>query len=277
MGPSFAPPGSSYCGYFAAMFPSYWRHMGWGDIGAGPGGIIHYAYAQQGSAAGDTGDIYYTRSTDNGSTWSAAIRLNTDSGSRLQWQPSLSVSPAGHVFVSWYDARNTTGNAYERWGRVSKDNGLTWQADDVISDAPSPLPLQPDSSVQACYAGDYDRSFADGSAFFVTWNDGRVAVSGVPQQDVFFDRIADAPPPLTLTATGYKNRGVQFADLSWTPTIPGDSVEVTRNSSVIATVPDNGSYTDNLGAKGNKASYVYQVCVVQTGDCSNTATVKFGK
>ena len=29
-------PGPSTCGYFAAMFPSYWRHMGWGDIGAGP-------------------------------------------------------------------------------------------------------------------------------------------------------------------------------------------------------------------------------------------------
>ena len=44
-GAAFPGPGQSTCGYFAAMFPSYWRHMGWGDIGAGPGGIIHYAYA----------------------------------------------------------------------------------------------------------------------------------------------------------------------------------------------------------------------------------------
>ena len=280
MGSSFTPPGSSTCGYFAAMFPSYWRHMGWGDIGAGPGGVIHYAYAQHGAGT-DTGDIYYTRSTDDGLTWSAATRLNTDGGIRLQWQPALSVSPAGHVFVSWYDARNTTGNDYERWGRLSNDNGVTWQADDVISDASSPLPLQPDGSVQPCYAGDYDRSFADGSAFFITWVDGSTLVSGNPQQDVFFDKIPDGPPPppppITLTATGYKLKGAETADLSWTPTIPGDTVNISRDSIIIATAdPDDGAYTDNMGIKGNNDTYVYQVCRVQTGECSNLATVKFG-
>ncbi|MGA6827353.1 sialidase family protein [Nitrospira sp. NS4] len=275
MGSSFTPPGTSFCGYFAAMFPSYWRHMGWGDIGAGPGGVIHYAYAQ--GAAGDAGDIYYTSSTDNGATWSTAIRLNTDSGTRLQWQPSLSVSPAGHVFVSWYDARNTTGNAYERWGRVSNDNGLTWQTDDVISDAPSPLPLQPDSTVNSCYAGDYDRSFADGSAFFTAWVDGRVAISGVPQQDVYFDRVTDVPPHLILTATGFKQKGAQSANLSWISAIPGGNVDIKRDSTVMTTVPDSGVYTDNIGTKGNKASYVYQVCYAGTTDCSNQTTVKFGK
>jgi len=217
------------------MFPSYWRHMGWGDIGAGPGGVIHYAYAQ--GTTSDAGDIYYTRSTDNGATWSTAIRLNADSGTRLQWQPSLSVSPAGHVFVSWYDARNTSGTAYERWGRVSNDNGLTWQADDVISDAPSPLPLQPDPNVNTCYTGDYDRSFADGNAFFTAWVDGRVAVNGVPQQDVFLDRITDVPLHLTLTATGYKQKGLQVADLSWTSAIPGGYVDIKRDSAMIITVP----------------------------------------
>ncbi len=275
MGPSFAAPGSSTCGYFAAMFPSYWRHMVWGDIGAGPSGVIHYAYAQHGAGT-DTGDIYYTRSTDDGLTWSAATRLNTDSGIRLQWQPALSVSPAGHVFVSWYDARNTTGNDYERWGRLSNDNGVTWQADDVISDASSPLPLQPDPNVQPCYAGDYDRSFADGTAFFISWVDGRTLISGNSQQDVFFDKVPDGPQPLTLTATGYRVKGTEFADLSWSPTVPGGNVNIIRDSITIATATDTGAYTDNIGAKGNNDTYVYQVCRVETGECSNLATVKFG-
>ena len=275
MGSSFAAPGSSTCGYFAAMFPSYWRHMGWGDIGAGPSGVIHYAYAQHGAGT-DTGDIYYTRSTDDGLTWSATTRLNTDSGIRLQWQPALSVSPAGHVFVSWYDARNTTGNDYERWGRLSNDNGVTWQADDVISDASSPLPLQPDPNVQPCYAGDYDRSFADGTAFFISWVDGRTLISGNSQQDVFFDKVPDGPQPLTLTATGYKVKGAEFADLSWSPTVPGGNVNIIRDSITIATATDTGAYTDNIGAKGNNDTYVYQVCRVETGECSNLATVKFG-
>ena len=148
MGSSFSGPGVSACGYFAAMFPSYWRHMGWGDVGAGPSGIIHYAFAKHG-AGSDPGDIYYTRSTDNGATWSTPIRIDNDSGSRAQWEPSLATSPDGHVFISWYDQRATTGTSYERWGRVSTDNGATWNNEEVISDVVSPLPAQPDPGIQA--------------------------------------------------------------------------------------------------------------------------------
>ena len=193
-GASFPGPGQSTCGYFAAMFPSYWRHMGWGDIGAGPGGIIHYAYAQHG-AGSDYGDVYYVRSPDNGSTWSTPLKMNTDGGARSQWQPSLSVSPGGNVLVSWYDARNTTGNSFERFARLSPDNGATWGNDEVMSDAPSPLPLQPDGSVQACYTGDYDRSYSNATAHYTAWVDGRVSISGTAQQDVVFDKHPVGPPP----------------------------------------------------------------------------------
>jgi len=251
MGPTFAPPGLSTCGYFAAMFPSYWRHMGWGDIGAASGGVIHYVYAQGGTGA-DAGDIYYTRSTNNGSTWSAGIKLNTDSGSRSQWQPSLSVSPTGHVFVSWYDARNTMGTDYERWGRISNDNGATWQADDLISNAISPLPLQPDPNVQSCYAGDYDRSFADsndfGIGFFGAWVDGRVAISGTPQQDVFFNRAAGSITDLVIdfgTGTGIWARYNNGA--SW-----GSIHSFSAKSMIAADVDGNGK-TDlviNFGSAG---------------------------
>jgi hypothetical protein len=80
-----------------------------------------------------------------------------------------------------------------------------------------------------------------------------------------------------LTATGYKVKGIEFADLSWSPTIAGDHVNISRDSIPIATAdPDDGAYTDNVGAKGNNDTYVYQVCRVETGECSNLATVKFG-
>ena len=56
MGPAFTPPGVANCStnsYFRGMFSTptagYWRYMGWGDIGAGPSGIIHYAYTQDGA------------------------------------------------------------------------------------------------------------------------------------------------------------------------------------------------------------------------------------
>jgi hypothetical protein len=197
MGASFTGPGDSNCTsntYFRTMFSGYWRHMGWGDMGAGPSGIIHYAYAAHGT--GDPGDIMYTRSTDNGATWSVPIKIDDDlATTRAQWQPSLSVAPGGQVFISWYDARQTTGTSYERWARLSNDNGATWQPAMVMSDVISPLPGQPDPNIQACYAGDYDRSYGNSTAFHSTWVDGRVSISGQAQQDVFYDKQTVGPPP----------------------------------------------------------------------------------
>ncbi|MGA3318027.1 MAG: sialidase family protein [Candidatus Korobacteraceae bacterium] len=57
-GPRFNPVGDGTCGYFAKVNP-IWRHMGWGEPAVGPNHVIHYAYAGQGQAPGDTGDIYH--------------------------------------------------------------------------------------------------------------------------------------------------------------------------------------------------------------------------
>jgi len=287
MGGNFSAAGVGTCGYFAVMSPA-WRHMGWGDIGAGPDGVIHYVYTQHGASPNDAGDIYYTRSTDNGITWNTAIRLDTDNGTSAQWQANIAVSPQGHVFASWYDSRNTTADAYERWGRLSTDNGQTWTADAAISDASSPLPQQVDPWVNSCYSGDYDRSFYNGSAFLGAWVDGRGPLyNGMAQQDVFFDQVADTvlppppppppPPPsnLVLSGVNYKVKGVQMVDLSWQPNNSGNTIDILRDASLLVSVADSGAYTDTTDIKGNRGSFDYQVCVQQTGECSNVLTIVF--
>jgi carboxypeptidase family protein len=190
-GPPFAPPGQALCGYFAAV-PPIWRHMGWGQPAVGPGGVVHYVYAARGANAGDLGDILYIRSDDNGTTWTAPITLNSDAatgGNRAQWMPSLSATPEGLLVASWYDRRSTTDNSYEFWLIRSPDNGLSWGADQPVSDVISPQPEQPDGTVQSCYAGDYNYHTAISSNSWVTWTDGRVQVSGHNQQDVFFAAV----------------------------------------------------------------------------------------
>ena len=143
-GPRFNPPGDGVCSsnsYFAKMNP-IWRHMGWGEPGVGPGGVVHYAYATKGATS--TGAIYYVRSTDNGQTWSAPMQVSEADTNQYtsKWMPSLSVNynlagfqSPDKVTISWYDRRQASsscisatdpGCSYERVGVQSPDNGVTW-------------------------------------------------------------------------------------------------------------------------------------------------------
>src|SRR5207253_4967292 len=108
----------------------------------------------------------------------------------------LSVSPAGTLLATWYDARESTtctvGNpgvpCYRMFSRKSNDNGVTWLPDDAFSDVVSPLPAQVDPGIQPTYAGDYDYGSALLTKHVTSWTDGRVAISGQSQQDAFTDR-----------------------------------------------------------------------------------------
>src|SRR6266496_1090255 len=195
-GTLFPGPGVGAVGYFAVMFPDlggYWRHEGWGEPAAF-NDIVHLVYAQHG-AGSDPGDVYYIRSTDGGVTFSAPLMLNTDGGTRPQWQPNLSVSPAGTLLATWYDARESASctkgapgvPCYRMWSRKSNDNGVSWLPDDMLSDVVSALPGQSDPNIQPTYAGDYDYGSALLTKHVTSWVDGRVAIGGSSQQDTFTD------------------------------------------------------------------------------------------
>jgi hypothetical protein len=196
-GPSFPGPGVTSVGYFACMFPDlggYWRHEGWGQPAAF-GNFVHLVYAQHG-AGSDPGDVYYIRSTDGGTTFGSPFLLNTDGGTRPQWQPNLSVSSAGTLLATWYDARESANCAvgdentpcYRMWSRKSNDNGGSWLLDDTLSDVVSPLPAQPDPNIVSVYVGDYDYGSAILTKHVTSWADGRVAINSASQQDAFTDR-----------------------------------------------------------------------------------------
>jgi hypothetical protein len=205
-GPAFQGPGRAISGYFALVFSTIWRHMGWGQPAAN-GNVVSLDYAACGqnvvcSSATDHGDIYYIRSTDAGVTWGTPVKLNTDTGTAMQWQPSLVATQTGALFASWYDEREVNGgadlnctvgsptqNCYRRWGRVSLDNGATWQPDDMVGRALSPLPAQPDPGVQPTYEGDYDYHSAFGATAIGAWTDGRVIINNTSQQDVFANLV----------------------------------------------------------------------------------------
>ena len=97
------------------------------------------------------------------------------------------------------------------------------------------------------------------------------SATGADQQDV----TVTAPPTggITLSATGYKVRGRQRADLSWNGAA-SSNVDIYRDGGLITTIANDGTYTDNIDRRGG-GSYTYEVCEAGTSTCSNTATVTF--
>ena len=78
---------------------------------------------------------------------------------------------------------------------------------------------------------------------------------------------------ISLTASGYKVKGQQRVDLSWSGA-SATSVDVYRDGARVATTANDGAYTDAINQKGG-GSYVYRVCDAGTTTCSNDATVIF--
>jgi len=76
---------------------------------------------------------------------------------------------------------------------------------------------------------------------------------------------------ITLSASGYKVKGVNTVGLSWTGA--AGSVDLYRNAAVITTT-SGSSYTDNTGSKGG-ATYTYKVCTAGTSTCSASQVVSF--
>ena len=192
--------------YFVFVFgTNNWRHMGWGEPAAnGNNVILDWAACGRNivcSSAADHGDIWFIRWIDAGLTWGTPVKLNTNSGTAMQWQPSLTATQSGTIFASWYDGREANSGAdlncaagspnpcYRRWGRVSFDNGATWQPDDMVGRALSGLPAQPDGAVQPNYQGDYDYHSSFGNTAIGGWTDGRNIISGNAQQDVFVNLV----------------------------------------------------------------------------------------
>ncbi|HKY74662.1 MAG TPA: S8 family peptidase [Acidimicrobiia bacterium] len=88
--------------------------------------------------------------------------------------------------------------------------------------------------------------------------------------------VAPPPPPsgIQLAASGYKIKGRQQVDLTWSGATTS-TVTVYRNGSALRNTANDGSETDAIGTKGG-GSWTYKICETgSTTACSNTAAVTF--
>jgi hypothetical protein len=105
------------------------------DITGGPyNGHIYVAYMDDSPGLTDT-DIYFTRSTDGGTTWSQKVRINDDSINNGcdQFHPWLTVAPDGSITV-FLDRRNDPTNLLmDLYMTTTTDGGNTWSQNERIS------------------------------------------------------------------------------------------------------------------------------------------------
>lgn len=105
--------------------------------------------------------------------------------------------------------------------------------------------------------------------------------AGLTTQRGIIVTVAAAQAPLptegtatpTLTVSGYKDKGMQRANLSWKG-LTGSSVDIYRDNAKVATTMNDGVYIDAINAKG-AGSYTYKVCVTGSTVCTSTASVSF--
>jgi hypothetical protein len=95
----------------------------------GPNGTLHVVYEDRQARPLGPRDIFYTRSTDGGATWSAPKLVNDDDPQKrfTHVNPNMSVAPDGRIDMVWWDFRDGAGlYATDVYYTYSYDNGQTW-------------------------------------------------------------------------------------------------------------------------------------------------------
>ncbi len=114
--------------------------------------------------------------SDNGTTWSAPVRVNDNAIGFDDYLPEVAVGPDGCPYVTWFDYREDAyGSRCHQYASRSPDGGVTWQANARFTDAVSNFTTS--GSNLAPNMGDYSSTCADGRYVRTAWADGRTSTS----------------------------------------------------------------------------------------------------
>nr|MBC8175374.1 right-handed parallel beta-helix repeat-containing protein [Candidatus Neomarinimicrobiota bacterium] len=133
-------------------------------------GTIYMVWGAKGQAP-DRADIYFSKSTDGGSTWSTPVKVHNDNTSNDQWFPWISVNSHGVINIVFYDSRNDPNNQLtEAWVAQSADGGQTFTDFRVSDVAFTPYPIP---GTAYGYMGDYLGITSKAGKAYASWMDNR--------------------------------------------------------------------------------------------------------
>lgn len=125
------------------------------------GGANTYAvWTDDRNDPGGDKDIYFSRSTDGGVTWSAPVRLDTSPPGTADSNTVEICCSGDRVYVVWADARDGADDIYFN---ASEDGGATWMVNDVRLDTDAAGQARSRTPKLCC----------DGLAVRVAWVDER--------------------------------------------------------------------------------------------------------
>ena len=137
-----------------------------------------------------TTDVMFVRSTDDGLTFSAPLRVNDDANHQTKWHwfGTFSVAPNGRLDAVWYDTRNAANNRDSQlFYSYSTDVGVTWASNVAVSNAFDPSQGYPNQSK----IGDYITIVSDATggnvAYSATFNFN--PSRGQREEDVYYVRV----------------------------------------------------------------------------------------
>lgn len=187
------------------------------DITNGPyRGYIYIAYMDNGIDGYP--DMFFTRSTDGGNTWSTRVRINDDpQGNHIdQFHPWLTVDRTGCISVIFYDSRNDPNNILcDVYLAQSTDGGTTWLPNVRITNVSFDLragseieiepynPSQPLAGQRAGLIGEYNGLAAASKGNPVAiWTDTRNG-----NQDTYVGVVEN----IGIKQTNFKIAGAEFS------------------------------------------------------------------
>lgn len=161
-------------------------------------------------------NIYFSRSTDNGTTWSAPVVVHSDTTNDQFW-PWIALDPTnGDLGVMYFDSRDDAANILVNcYVSYSSDGGTTWK-DRRAGDGENDLRKNPFAG--NTFAGDYSGcDFYDG-IIRPSWVDMRNTVSNPADNDVYTARVHVRAPraPETFTAATLADTATAIR-CTWSP------------------------------------------------------------
>ena len=178
-------------------------------IAVGSDGVIHVVWTD---ARTGTSHAYYSRSVDDGASWSPSVRVDDAPAAVPAFEPDVAVSPGGSdVYVAYRDLRN--GN-WDIFSARSPDAGLTWRTGVRVDDAPgSATAHHPVLAVDAA------------GTVYTAWEDWRNVTS---QYQVFASasasrgaswsrnvQVSDTPGGVTASSPAIASAGASRPVVAW--------------------------------------------------------------